>query len=358
MKNIFSDTASSVRLGRFEFSEGAEVQPSDSSLVFLKRNRIAQRLIGPFGFSHIGRAFDGVPYTRSAGANNLAFVAARPIEGVFQLRSLYELDVDFYYGALTRQLSGTTNQGETRLFALHYHDGRPVLKTDNRPESARAADQRNIRLTTIGGHAMGVFGEGNGKTDLLVWGAAQIGRWGALDHRAAAVAVEAGHQFVTMWKPWLRVGYFRSSGDGDPNDGTHSTFFQALPTPRVYARFPFFNLMNNEDSFGQILLQPVRGLSLRSDVHYLRLSNRRDLWYVGGGAFQEGTFGYVGRPSQGPSVLGTLADLSLDYALTSNTTVSFYVGGVWGGGVQAGTYPAGGTHPGADFLYVEIQQSF
>src|SRR3972149_6049861 len=205
LKNIFSDTASSLRLGRFEFSDGTEVQPSDPSLVFLKRNRIAQRLIGPFGFSHIGRAFDGVPYTRSAGANNLAFVAARPIEGVFQLRSLYELDVDFYYGALTRQLSGTTNQGETRLFALHYHDGRPVLKTDNRPESARAAAQRNIRLTPIGGHAMGVFGEGNGKTDLLVWGAAQIGRWGALDHRAAAVAVEAGHQFVTMWKPWLRV---------------------------------------------------------------------------------------------------------------------------------------------------------
>jgi len=61
------------------------------------------------------------------------------------------------------------------------------------------------------------------------------------------------------------------------------------------ARFPFFNPMNNEDSFGQILLQPVRGLSLRSDVHYLRLSNRRDLWYVGGGAFQEGAFGYVPR---------------------------------------------------------------
>lgn len=355
---IFGDAASSLRLGRFEFSDGAEVKPADASLALLKRDRIAQRLIGPFGFTHIGRGFDGIQYVRGGKTNNLTLLAARPTEGVFQLRSLYELDVDLYYGAFTRQFPGRTSKGEARLFALHHHDGRNIVKTDNRPQAVRASDHRNLRLTTIGGHAMGIFGGDGGKTDLLVWGAVQFGRWGLLDHRAAAIAIEGGYQFVAPWKPWLRAGYFRSTGDGNADDGTHSTFFQVLPTPRIYARVPFFNLMNNDDIFGQILLKPVSKLSLRSDVHYLRLSSRQDLWYVGGGPFQQGTFGYTGRPSNGHSGLGTLVDLSLDYALTSTTTMTFYLGGVRGGGVQAAIYPAGGAHPSSHLLYFEFVQSF
>jgi hypothetical protein len=357
-EGLFGDAASGLLLGRFEFSDGAEVKPADASLALLKRDRIAQRLIGPFGFTHVGRGFDGVQYVRAGKINNFTFVAARPTEGVFQLRSLYELDVDFYYGAFTRQLPGKTSQGEARLFALHYHDGRNVLKTDNRPQAVRTADHRNIRLTTIGGHAMDVFGKNGGKVDLLVWGAAQFGRWGLLDHRAAAIAVEGGYQFAVPWKPWVRAGYFRGTGDGNPGDDTHSTFFQMLPTPRIYARFPFFDLMNNEDIFAQILLKPRSKLSLRGDVHYLRLSNPRDLWYVGGGPFQQESFGYVGRPNNGHSVLGTLADLSVDYALTSTTNLTFYVGGVRGGRVPGSIYPAGGAHPGARMLYFEFVQSF
>src|SRR3712207_7868095 len=39
-------------------------------------------------------------------------------------------------------------------------------------------------------------------------------------------------------KAWVRAGYFRGSGDGDAADDRHHTFFQVLPTPRIYARFP------------------------------------------------------------------------------------------------------------------------
>jgi len=357
-KGIFGDAASSLRIGRFEFSDGAEVTPANAALATVKRDRIAQRLIGPFGFSHIGRGFDGVQYVRDTKANNLTLVAARPTEGVFQLRSLYQLDVDFYYGAFTRQLGAKRAKGEARFFVLHYHDGRRALKTDNRSQAVRAADSRNIRVTTIGGHYLGVFGKGEGKADLLFWGAAQFGHWGVLDHRAAAVAIEGGYRFAARWKPWLRAGYFRSTGDGNPNDGEHTTFFQVLPTPRIYARFPFYNLMNNEDVFGEFLLKPVSKLSLRADVHYLRLSNPRDLWYTGGGAFQSGTFGVIGRPSSGNSTLGTLLDVSLDYDLTSRTVLTFYAGGVRGGAVQATIYPAGGRSPLAHLIYFEFVQRF
>jgi TorA maturation chaperone TorD len=350
--------ASGLRIGRFEFADGAEVTPGDSTLATLKRDRIAHRLLGNFGFSHVGRGFDGLEYTWATKQSHLTLLAMRPTEGVFQLRSLKELDVDVYYAAYTRQFVGKKNRSEARAFALHYHDGRGALKTDNRPLAARAADLRNIRLSTFGGHALLVFDSGPHKTDLLLWGAAQYGRWGVLDHHAGAFAFELGHQFPGAWKPWLRGGFFRSTGDGEPADARHTTFFQILPTPRIYARFPFFNLMNNQDVFAEFRLKPAAKLAVRADARHLRLSNRRDLWYLGGGAFQEPTFGYVGRPSNQRAAMGTLIDLSLDYDFAAKSRLSFYFGGVRGGRVPSAIYPAGGSSPVARFLYVELLQQF
>jgi hypothetical protein len=216
--------------------------------------------------------------------------------GVDQKSVKIIIDADFYYGAFTKPFKFKTGESEMRLFALHYHDGRRVLKTDNRAAALRAADTDNIRLTTLGGHYIGVYKAGKGKVDALLRGAGQFGRFGQLDQRSGAIAAELGYSFAgtkvaDKLKPWLRGGYFRGTGDGDPNDGTHGTFFQVLPTPRIYARTPFFNSMNNEDVFGQLRIKPHAKLAVRFDAHRLRLSSSKDLWYVGGGAFQKRTFG-------------------------------------------------------------------
>jgi hypothetical protein len=357
-KHLGSDRPSTLRIGRFEFIDGAETTPADATLATLKRDHIAHRLIGPFTFSHVGRSFDGAHYSRTSKASNLTAVAARPTEGVFQLRGWSELDVDFYYGAFTKGFPHKRSPSEARVFGLHYHDGRGAAKTDNRTLAARQADGRNIRLTTVGGHYIAAVKAGAGTADLLVWGVGQFGRWGSLDHRAGAIAAEAGYQFPVKANPWIRAGYFRSSGDGSPSDGEHTTFFQVLPTPRVYARFPFYNLMNNQDVFAQLRLKPHARLALRADVRHLRLSNAGDLWYSGGGTFQEQTFGYTGRPSGGKKSLGTLLDLSIDYNPASRTTLSFYASGVRGGGVQSAIHPEAGHNPGGRFLYFEWMQRF
>ncbi len=341
----------SLRLGRFEFVEGAETSPQDATLAMLKRERIANRLLGNFAFSHVGRSFDGAQFVRATGATNLTFLAARATEGVFQLDGNGELDVDVFYGALTRS-RGRPQRGEWRFFALHYHDGRRALKSDNRPAAARTADTSNIRITTLGAHYVDTLALAGGKADVLLWGAAQLGDWGVQRHRAGAIAAEVGYQL--RWerlKPWIRLGYFRSSGDGDPADDAHHTFFQVLPTPRIYARFPFYNLMNSEDLFAQLWLRPHPRLTLRSDVHGLRLSHRNDLWYLGGGAFQQGSFGYVGRPSGGGRSLATLADVSADYQVSKQFTLSGYLGVALGRRVISSTYNNGGK---ARFSYIEL----
>ncbi|HKQ79588.1 MAG TPA: alginate export family protein [Blastocatellia bacterium] len=365
LKGAFGDKAASLKLGRFEFNEGLEVIPSDPALAVVKRDHISQRLIGAFGFTHIGRSFDGLQYSRNSKAGNFTLFGARPTEGVFQLNGNHELDVDVWYAAFTRPGKHKTGESEWRAFATYYHDGRRTLKTDNRPAGPRGADTENIRITTVGGHFIGAYKAGRGATDVLLWGAGQFGRWGRLDQRSGAIAAEAGWRpggrVAEKIKPWFRGGYFRSTGDGDPSDGRHGAFFQMLPTPRIYARTPFYNLMNNEDAFGQLRLSPHAKVNLRFDAHHLRLSDSKDLWYAGGGAFQKRAFGFLGRPSNGKKDLGWLFDFSADVIFSARTAMTVYLGGVRGGAVQSAIYPqglGGGANPRARFFYVELTQKF
>ena len=140
-------------------------------------------------------------------------------------------------------------------------------------------------------------------------------------------------------KPWFSAGYSFGSGDKNPGDSTHGTFFQLLPTPRQYARFPFYNMMNNEDFYGTLNLRPASKLALRSEAHALRLASAADLWYSGGGAFQPQTFGYTGRPSNGHRSLGNVWDLSADYQVTRSFSTTLYYGHAWGESVIAKIYP-------------------
>jgi hypothetical protein len=344
----------SLKLGRMEFFDGAEVTPKDPTLAALKRDRIAQRLIGNFGFSDVGRSFDGAQYSLNRSSLNVTLLAARPTRGVFQVDGWGELKSNVFYGALTGQLPGKTANAEWRIFGLGYSDYRDgVVKTDNRPLPVRTADTQHINIGTYGGHYLQTVQSPLGTFDLLLWGALQNGSWGRLAQRSGAAAAEAGWQppILRSVRPWLRGGFDYGSGDGNPNDSTHGTFFQVLPTPRVYARFPFFNMMNNRDAFGELVLRPSKAFTIRTDVHSLALANHHDLWYSGGGMFQPWTFGYTGRPSNGQSGLATLFDASADYNVNAHASVGVYFGHAAGKLVAQSIYPKG---KNANFGYLEM----
>jgi hypothetical protein len=262
---------------------------------------------------------------------------------VFQVDGWRELDIAIVYGALTRQTGGSSSAGEWRAFGLWYDDYRDgAVKTDNRPQAVRSADNESINVVTVGGHYLRLVKAGAGSVDLLAWGAGQIGSWGTLGHRAGAFTMEAGWQPpVPVLKPWIRGGYMYATGDGDTTDDIHGTFFQVLPTPRVYARLPFFNLMNTRDTFGELILRPLPKLTMRADAHALRLSDAHDLWYQGGGAFEPETFGYAGRPSGGSTRLAALYDASGDYVFSPRLTISGYYGYAAGGAVPFAIYSDG-----------------
>jgi hypothetical protein len=277
-----------LKLGRFEYFDGLEVKPKDPLLATVIQTRISSRLISNFAFAAVQRTYDGVQLSVDSGQNNFTFFGARPTQGVYQVKGMDELDVETYYGAYNRSVTTQRSAGELRVFALGYIDHRTlVLKTDNRPAPIRASDLGKIEIATWGANYAHVFNTTNaGKLDFLVWGALQTGSWGNLAQRAGAFVGEAGWQPpVKVLKPWLSAGYSYGSGDGNPHDSRHGTFFQVLPTPRQYARFPFYNMMNNKDLYGTLNVRPVSKLALRSEVHTLRLASPSDLWYSGGGRF-------------------------------------------------------------------------
>lgn len=339
-------------VGRFEYRDGLETVPGDPTLAAVKRMRIAERLVGPFEFTHVTRSFDGARLAWDRPAWNVTAFGTRPTQGGFEVSANRELDLTLAGAAVTLKRLPSFPPADVRLFYLYYRDGRDaVLKADNRPLTLRTSDRAPIALHTAGGHALTVLDLGPGRLDLLGWVAAQAGDWGADDHGAWAYAVESGYQLPALpAAPWLRVGYDRSSGDGNPTDRHHRTFFQLLPTARTYAQLPFYNLMNTGDAFAQILLEPHRRVSIRCDYHWLALSDARDLWYSGGGATNNTIFGYAGAPSGGQHDLAQLVDLSASLRLLPQLTVNGYYGHAFGGDVVGATFAG----RAANYGFVEL----
>lgn len=345
--------------GRFEVSDGLEYKTGDAKFDVLKTTRVSQRLVGPFDFTHATRNFDGFSLSYDDPAWNVTLTAVHPTQGGFNIHATDEIShIDLAYGALTSKRGALLPDTEARLFYLYYGDDRNVQPTDNRPLATRPKlSQDALAINTIGTHFLGVTKIGPGAVDGMVWGAYQFGDWGNLNHSAWAATGELGYQFTDMFlKPWLRVGYFRSSGDENAKDGSHNTFFQVMPTVRLYAKFPFFNLMNIQDAFAQVSIAPTASTKLSVDFHHLALSNSADLFYGGAGATSRaGSFGYFGRASGGSNSVGQLVDVGFTHTLSKNFSYNLYYAHAFGSDVTRNAYAMKND---ADYGFLEFTASF
>jgi hypothetical protein len=339
---ILKDLA--VKGGRFEFFDGKDLPVEDRQIQWITDNRVAQRLIGNFGWSDVMRSFDGAQ-VGYGGQNWRALVFyGVPTRGVFDLNGMDEISaVDVIYAALSGfRTDGAWGNSLGRVFYIWYDDNRGLVPVDNEPASSAKKNLRSISIDTIGADFVHDVKLGPGTADFMVWGAYQFGNWGDQTQAAYAATAEAGYRFDDVpWTPWLRLGYDMASGDNNPNNGVHGTFFQILPTPRIYALDPIYNMMNSTDVLGELIIFPTADINLRTTLHGLWLSSNRDLWYYGGGAFDSHLFGYVGRPSLGNSYLGSVLDTSLTWNANRYLTFNLYGGHMFGGSVVAADFPNG-----------------
>ena len=329
----FGGGKSRLKLGRFEFNDGGEVTPTDRTLAWVKNDRLNGRLIGSADWYGIGRSFDGANFVYSlAKKTTLGVMAARPTRGVFDVNGNGELEVDVQYVDLTQELPAKHSTSELRFFAMNYHDGRRTLKVDNRTLAEREADTANIRIGTFGASYVMVFGTPIGKWDLSGWGAWQTGRWGLLSQGADAVTAEVGWQppVLKFLHPYLRAAANYGSGDSNPSDNKHETFFQPLPSQTQYAMFPYYTMQNGQDYFATLLLRPSPRATIQFDVHKTKLSEPQDLWYQGTGAFQNTSFGYTGQATRNQGSLANYIDCGIDALLVKGVWLKAYIGALSG----------------------------
>lgn len=343
-----------VEGGRVFLNDGTETTPTDPSLAWIKKFRVSQRLLGAFDYTHVGRSFDGGILSYDRGPWNVTLSGGLPTAGGFNISANKHIaDVSALYAALTVTEPDWLPRSDTRIFYFRYADDRDVVVLDNRPLADRQADGRPIEVHSIGANIAKVWPAGPGEVDVMGWVVGQFGDWQSQDHAAWALALEAGYRFIDVpGRPWLRAGWFRGSGDDDPGDGNHTTFFEGLPTARLYAQTPFYNLMNNEDLFAQLLVDVWEGGNVRLDYHHLRATEGDDLVYAGGGAtMAEPIFGYAGFAASGHRTLANFVDVALTQTITSRISAYLYYGHAFGGGIVDAQFPG---DDDLDYGYLEV----
>lgn len=317
-----------LRAGRQDVRLGAEIAYPEPDWRYLKTLRLAERLVGKVGWSHVERANDAITGGYDFPGHRVDGFVARPTTGVFEVdRGMRPLHDVSYGGAIwTVKRDTLLPDTELSLFGLVYDDERPV-------DEGGLAD--GVRVYTFGASWLGVYDVGPGRLDALLWVAAQTGDFDGDDHRAAAGLAEVGWQ-MPDWPlaPWLRAGVNVASGDGDPGDGDHRTFANLLPTNHPYYGFAdqlaFQNLV---DSFLQLRLRPHPRLGFDFFVHWFRLVHRDDAVYAGTGAFDRDAFGYAASASGGQSDVGVEYDASASFALHRSATLDLGFSWLDGGDV-------------------------
>lgn len=343
----------SARIGRFDYADGQEVTyKKNPKVTWLKNARLSDRMIGAFDWSAYNRSFDGAQAAYDRKAFNLYVSVTHPTQGGYENNAQKTISsIDLGNITATMKYGELLKNTEVRAFYYYYNDHRNIPSI----LGESGLKEGNIRINTFGTHVLHTEAIKSGVFDMLFWGTLQEGEWGAVDHGAWAAAIEGGFQFTNVpGKPWIRGGYFASSGDKDSHDGKHGTFYQMLPTARKYALYPFYNLMNNQDLFIQAIVKPKEAFTIRADLHSLSLQNKNDLWYMGAGPTQSsGTiFGYTGRPSNNQKGLATVLDFSPSYTVNRYLSANLYYGHAFGRGVIKSIYK---NSANGDLFYLELK---
>jgi hypothetical protein len=333
-----------LRAGRQDVKLGGEVTYAEPNWRYLKAARLGERLIGTVGWTHVERGSDAGTLLVDRGGYALFAFAGRLTTGVFDADSAYRPLRNLVYGgaAFTAKRGEWLPNTELGAFAIAYDDERAIT---------HGGIPGGAEVYTFGAHGVGVYPLGEAQLDAIAWIAGQAGDYGAADHGAWAGVFEAGVQLPKRFgKPWLRIGANLASGDSDPADDEHETFFNLLPTNHLYYGFAdqlaFQNLKN---LFVQLRFAPHEKLQLNAFVHYFSLMEAADARHAGTGAFSRTSFGYVASPSNGARTVGVEYDLVATVALHRTTTLELGIAHLDAGRVLPGD---------VDFAYVSLELKY
>jgi len=327
--------------GRQFYWDAAQGGARNANLKWIQETRLAQRLIGTLEYTHTGRSFDGGTLGYLSDTVEVSGFGFMPTFGGLEIDGMNTISaINVAGAALNLRDAGWLKDTLGQLSYYYYSDDRGLVATDNRPEPARIkAKGQPIEIHTLGATAAHVLPIGEGQADGTVYSYGQFGDWQGLNHGAWAFGAEAGYQWAEVWsRPWLRAGINSASGDANPGDRDHQTFFQMLPTAWMYAQFPFYNMMNNRDIFLQTILKPHPIVMVRWDFHWLSVNQSQDLVYTGSGATSNTVFGYNGAPTGGFENLAYLTHVMVNVRPLDHLAFNLFYGHAFGQDIMNAQY--------------------
>lgn len=332
------DSRWSFTAGRIGLRDGAEVLTGDARFDNIKQTRLAERLIGTWDWVNVGRRFDGATAAYDRERWNLFGFGARVLAGGVDYDNAFEqLDgLDVCGAVFTAKRGWWLPESEVRVMS--------ILERDARPSTEASLGDR-LLIDALGVSLLGLYPRGQGAIDLMLWLAYERGDYGAQSHSTAAFIAEAGYGWVNAaWAPWLRGGIAYASGDGNPADRRHGTFFNMVPTNhKFYGYQDVVAFQNLANAYGELRLAPHPKVRLGLEGQLLRLANTRDAWYGGSGAANNTAFGYTATRLSGdrelPADIGVEVDFLSSWAVHCRVALELGLSRFQGGDAAKLLYP-------------------
>ena len=349
------------KVGRLGIKGGVEQLYEDKALNWVKKVRLSERLLGTFDWTNIGRRYHAAMGFYDTEWFRVDAFASKLLAGGFEYNTAFrELDdVDIFGGTMTLKDDFLLDHTEIRIYGIFYRDDRDVAKT---------VTGGTLEIPAVGASWAGAYpGLGPGTLDTLLWGCYQWGNWGATGHSAYALVAEVGYKFQEVrLQPWFRLGVAHASGDDDPEEGTHKSFYGMVPTNhKWYGYMDTTALSNLVNFYQQIILKPAEEVVLMVDGHLFWLHDTSDSWYAGSGPTRNDVFGYAGgfnvssgttgRLTDGEGFIGGELDLTAKYKASKHVSFSGTYAHFFG---AAGAEAVFTENNNADWFYLQTVVTF
>jgi hypothetical protein len=319
------------------------------------------RLVGNFGWSNIGRSFDGLRLNYSPGVFRM--------DGWATVTRQYDnaatADPDFtrpsrdsqqFYGIYTSVKAKTLTMEPYAMYLRDTGnedelDSTGALISPITAPAARGQDRVTAGLRVDGKAA-------SESVDFTGEGAYQTGTMDARgttpksDLSAYAFAVKAGYTLPVTFKPRIGIEYDRASGDDDPTDDQFKTFENLFPTNHIhYGTMDYVGWRNMQDLRFSLGIKPTKTTGLSLDYHMFHLVEETDNWYAASGKIFKTT--PSGNTETG---LGQELDLAAYAMIKEKLRLEAGYGRFFPGDYVEANFPD--ATDDADFFYLQTGVSF
>jgi hypothetical protein len=141
----------------------------------------------------------------------------------------------------------------------------------------------------------------------------QFGRYASDRISAQGITTQLSYKLNTSWKPQILLTYIYGSGDGNLKDGKKQTFdgiFSGADTD-LYSWMNFAFWKNIHQIRADLVLNPTKKVSIRSEYHAYFLDKKNDAWYFPGKAMR------IDKQGQSGSFIGQETDFTVKVKVSS-----------------------------------------